>query len=106
MAGQMGNQNCTVHNQIVVKVDVDRSLLYIKGMVPGAISSLVRIRDAIKKIDKQYLNLDYPTWVPPTSEAELRKLPREMVWEGPVQDPFEDYFHENDVVSGKDQEED
>lgn len=29
-----------------------RSLIYIKGNVPGAISSLVRIRDAVKKIDK------------------------------------------------------
>lgn len=29
MAGQMGNQNSTVLNQRVVKIDVDRSLLYI-----------------------------------------------------------------------------
>ena len=52
MAGQLGNESATVMNQIVVKIDVDRSLLYIKGNVPGSISSQVRIRDAVKKIDR------------------------------------------------------
>jgi large subunit ribosomal protein L3 len=52
MAGQLGNESCTVLNQIVVKIDVDKSLLYVQGNVPGSISSLVRIRDAAKKIDK------------------------------------------------------
>ena len=51
MAGQLGNVNSTVMNQIVVKIDVDRSLLFVKGNVPGAISSLVKIRDAVKKVD-------------------------------------------------------
>lgn len=106
MAGQLGNENATVMNQMVVKIDVDRSLLYIMGNVPGCSTTPVRIRDAIKKVDKQFLTLDYPTWIPPTSEEELRKLPRELSWEGPTQDPFEDFYHENDVVSGKDQEED
>jgi hypothetical protein len=40
------------------------------------------------------------------SEEELRKLPRELIWDGPATDPNEDFYHENDVVSGKDQEED
>jgi hypothetical protein len=50
--------------------------------------------------------LDYPTWIPPSSEAEYKSLPRELVWDGPAIDPWENYYHENDVVSGKDQEED
>jgi ribosomal protein L3 len=37
---------------MIVKIDVDRSLLFIKGNVPGGISTLVRIRDAIKMVDK------------------------------------------------------
>ena len=40
MAGRMGHKNATIMNQRVVKIDVDRSLLYIKGNVPGAISTL------------------------------------------------------------------
>jgi hypothetical protein len=95
-----------VLNQLVVKIDVDRSLLFVLGNVPGCISTPVRIRDAVKKIEKQYTTLEYPTWVPPTSEEELRKLPSEMVWDGGAIDPWENYYHENDVVSGKDQEED
>jgi large subunit ribosomal protein L3 len=106
MAGQLGNESATVLNQLVVKIDVERSLLFVRGNVPGCISTPVRIRDAAKKIDKQYMNLQYPTWIPPQSEEELRKLPKELVWEGTTIDPFEDYYHENDVVSGKDQEED
>lgn len=75
MAGHMGNVSSTMQNQIVVKIDVERSLLYVRGNVPGCISTPVKIKDASKKIDKQYLTLDYPTWIPPTSEEELRKLP-------------------------------
>jgi len=106
MAGQLGNESSTMLNQMVVKIDVDRSLVFVLGNVPGCISTPVRIRDAAKKIDKQYLTLEYPTWVPPTSEEELRKLPNEMIWDGGAIDPWENFYHENDVVSGKDQEED
>jgi large subunit ribosomal protein L3 len=68
MAGQLGNESATMLNQLVVKIDIDRSLLYVRGNVPGAISTPVRIRDAAKKIDKQFLNLLYPTWIPPSNE--------------------------------------
>jgi hypothetical protein len=50
--------------------------------------------------------LQYPTFIPPKSLEELKKLPRELAWDGPATDPWENYYHENDVVSGKDQEED
>lgn len=106
MAGRLGHGQITVLNQMVVKIDVDRSLLYVQGNVPGSISTLVRIRDAVKKSEKQYLNLEYPTWLPPTDEAEYNALPRQLIWDGPALDPWEDYIHENDVVSGKDQEDD
>jgi hypothetical protein len=106
MAGHLGFENATILNQKVVKIDMERSLLYIKGVIPGPISSLVRIRDAVKKIDKQFLDLQYPTWIQPQSNEELRKLQHVLTWDGPVIDPWEDYYHENDVISGKDQEED
>ena len=51
MAGHLGNVSATVMNQMVVKIDTERSLLYIRGNVAGPISGLVRIRDAVKKID-------------------------------------------------------
>lgn len=41
MAGQMGNVSSTMLNQLVVKIDVEKSLLYVKGNVPGPISGVV-----------------------------------------------------------------
>ena len=48
MAGHMGNRQCTVLTLELVKVDVDRNLLLIKGGIPGAPGSQVKIRPAIK----------------------------------------------------------
>lgn len=49
MAGQMGNKRCTVQSLELVKVDIDRNLLLIKGAVPGAPGARVEIKPAIKK---------------------------------------------------------
>ncbi len=54
MSGHLGNQSATSMNQIVVKIDTDRALLYIRGQVAGPISGVVKVRDAVKKIDKQH----------------------------------------------------
>lgn len=43
MPGQMGNKRVTVKNAKVVKVDADRNLLFIKGGIPGARNSYIRI---------------------------------------------------------------
>ena len=49
MAGQMGNKRCTVQTLEVVRVDTDRSLILIKGAIPGAPGSRVEIKPAVKK---------------------------------------------------------
>lgn len=49
MAGQMGNVRRTQQNLKVVKVDAERGLLLVKGSIPGAKGSVVRVTDAIKK---------------------------------------------------------
>lgn len=38
-----GNKRVTVKNVTVVKVDTDRNLLFLKGGVPGARNSYIRI---------------------------------------------------------------
>jgi len=48
LPGHMGCEKVTVVNLEVVKVDVDKNLLYVKGAVPGAKGSLLCIRDSIK----------------------------------------------------------
>jgi len=52
MAGHMGHQSATVGGQKVVKIDTDKSLIYVQGNIPGPISGLVKIKDATKYIDK------------------------------------------------------
>ena len=49
MAGHMGNTRVTTQNLQVVRVDVDRGLVLVKGAVPGPKGAWVTIRDAIKK---------------------------------------------------------
>jgi large subunit ribosomal protein L3 len=49
MAGHMGDVRVTTQNLEVVKTDVARGLLLIKGAVPGSAGSWVLIKDAIKK---------------------------------------------------------
>lgn len=48
MAGQMGNKRCTTQTLKVVKVDVERQLLLIKGAIPGAPGVRLEIRPAVK----------------------------------------------------------
>ncbi len=36
MSGQMGNKRCTIQSQKIVKIDLEKNLLLIKGVVPGA----------------------------------------------------------------------
>lgn len=48
MSGQMGNVQRTVQNLEVVRVDVERNILLVKGAVPGAKGSDVVICPAVK----------------------------------------------------------
>jgi large subunit ribosomal protein L3 len=44
MAGQMGNNRVTVPSVKVVKIDVERNLIFVKGPVPGGPNSIVEIK--------------------------------------------------------------
>ena len=43
MPGQTGNKRSTIKNARVVKVDAERNLIFLKGGVPGARNSYIRI---------------------------------------------------------------
>ena len=81
MAGKMGNRSSTQFSCQVIRVDTPRSLLYIKGSVPGPIGGLVKIRDALKKMRKQVRTVNEDRTGVDT-------------WEGDEQDPFETYENE------------
>lgn len=46
--GHMGNRRTTVLNLEVVKVDVERNLIAVRGAVPGPTGGLLLVRNAIK----------------------------------------------------------
>ena len=48
MPGQYGNDNTTIQNLEIVKVDEVRNVILVKGAVPGARGGLVCIKEAVK----------------------------------------------------------
>jgi large subunit ribosomal protein L3 len=58
MAGHMGAERVTTLNLEVVKTDVERGLIMVKGAVPGAKGGWVLVRDAVKR--KRPEGVPYP----------------------------------------------
>lgn len=48
MAGQYGNEQVTVQNLNVVRVDVEKNLIAVKGAIPGAKGGIVFISNTVK----------------------------------------------------------
>ena len=48
MAGRHGNQRTAAVNQEIVRIDGDRSLLFIRGGVPGPKNAVVRVRRSVR----------------------------------------------------------
>jgi large subunit ribosomal protein L3 len=53
MSGHLGNVKCTIQNLEVVRVDVERNLLLVKGAVPGHAGSDVIVMPAMKFKNKK-----------------------------------------------------
>lgn len=49
MAGHYGQERRTVQNLEIVRTDVERGLILVKGAIPGGDGSWVEVRDAVKK---------------------------------------------------------
>ncbi len=48
MPGQYGNEQVTILNLVAVKIDAEKNLIAVKGVVPGAKGGIVFIRDSVK----------------------------------------------------------
>ena len=48
LPGRMGGEQVTVQNLEIIKVDVERNLLLIKGNVPGPRKALLKVKGAVK----------------------------------------------------------
>ncbi|MGE0714973.1 MAG: 50S ribosomal protein L3 [Alphaproteobacteria bacterium] len=68
MAGHMGDVRVTTQNLTVVRTDVERGLLLIRGAVPGAEGGVVLVRDAAKR--KRPDGVPYPAAVRAAAQPE------------------------------------
>lgn len=50
LPGHMGAETVTVQNLDVIKVDMDKNVLLIKGSVPGAKGAILKVKSAVKAI--------------------------------------------------------
>ena len=48
MAGQMGNKKRTVQKLEVIKIDVEKNIILLRGATPGAKGSLLEISSSVK----------------------------------------------------------
>ncbi|MGR3742250.1 50S ribosomal protein L3 [Companilactobacillus sp. DQM5] len=52
LPGRMGNKTVTTQNLSIAKIDVENNVIMIKGNVPGAKNSLVKVQSGIKALAK------------------------------------------------------
>ena len=53
MAGHMGDKNRTMLNLEIIKSDLENSLIYLKGSIPGSKNSKVLLRESIKTVSRK-----------------------------------------------------
>ena len=87
MAGHMGDVRVTTQNLEIVKTDITRGLLMVKGAVPGAKGGWVLLRDAVKVAAPD--GLPYPAALmesaSPADEAPVEEVAAEEVVEEVVE---------------------
>lgn len=49
LPGHMGNETITIQNLEVVRVDAERNVILVKGSIPGAKNSFVKIKSTVKR---------------------------------------------------------
>ena len=59
MAGHMGDKLRTMLNLEVVKSDLENSLLYLKGSIPGSKNSTVFLRESVKNVTRKTIKEKY-----------------------------------------------
>ena len=80
MAGHMGAERVTTQNVEVVKTDVERGLIMIKGAVPGSKGGWILVSDAVKRARPD--NAPLPGAFKAAAGAEKAAAPEEAVSEG------------------------
>ncbi len=55
MAGHMGDKYRTMLNLEIIKSDIDNSLIYIRGSIPGSKNSTVLLKESVKNVRRKTL---------------------------------------------------
>ncbi len=85
MAGHMGARNRTQQNLEVVRTDVERGLIFVKGSVPGSKGGWLQVSDAVKL--PRHPEAPYPAGLKAAAAAETPAAPEtETVIEAGVAD--------------------
>ncbi len=94
MAGQMGNKQITVQNLEVVSTDVERSLILVKGAVPGSKGTELLVKDAVKSVFEGELPNPGSFKLKVISEVESKAVSEDVISEKSVSDKVEDKLQE------------
>ena len=52
LPGHMGMETVTIQNLEIVKVDLDKNVILVKGSVPGNKGAILKIKDSVKQLKK------------------------------------------------------
>ncbi len=75
MAGHLGAERVTTQNVEVVRVDVERGLILVKGAVPGPKGGWIEVRDAVKGAGAVELPVPGAFRAPGAAEAPAKEAP-------------------------------
>ena len=94
MAGRGGNKPINVRHLLVYRIDYERSLVYLRGCVPGGRGTAVKVFDSFFHARDNRNMLNYPSFVyePGRQYANVVQV------EPPADDPVEAWEHENAVL--------
>ena len=73
MAGHMGDKSRTMLNLEVIKSDMENSLIYIKGSIPGAKNSTVLLRESVKNISRKTIKEKHDAKIKATEAKKGKK---------------------------------
>ena len=84
MAGHMGAKNRTMLNLEIIKSDLENSLLYLKGSIPGSKNSVVLLRKSVKTFNRKTSAEKYAKNTSPNEKNENKPAVKKTAEKKPV----------------------
>ena len=84
MAGHMGDKLRTILNLEIIKSDLENSLLYLKGSIPGSKNSVVLLRKSVKTFNRKTSVEKYAKNTSPSEKKEKKPTDKKPFEKKPV----------------------